>query len=1342
MLRGFLGFLFLVLYAFLTNEFALSQQYYGWTTKLDTVEGGGNTESFADMALDSLGNSIVCGGNSSNLDIQDRTGVHTDSYGGNWHGAFITKLNKNGLRQWSRLWGVQGGDDLCQGVTTDSSDNILIAGYFSLTADMDGTTTADSRTSIGGFDVSLTKYDRDGNYLWSRVFGSMGNDIGKSVVTDPTGNIFITGTYSGLTDFNNDGGVDFKSAVGSTDVFITKYLPNGGYGWTITIGGTGADEVSRIAIDASNNLIIVGRYSGTSNFHGSGGTSNKTSAGGVDAYVASYSATGSLNWVHSIGGAFTDSAEGVATDASGNVYLTGYFSGSVDFDDSAASDIMSAIGSTDIFITKLSSNGSYAWTKTLGSEGADSGRDIGLLSNGNLVIGGSYSQSLDFDPGLGTTMFTSSGSNDAFWLSLDNSGSFVGVRVWGGAGNEGSYGLGTGSNGMLVLGGTFTMETDFDPSVSANSLAVTGTVALFVSEFDDTPRHTLSGRVRDVLNGTSIASATITSDSWGTVNSDIDGNYQIRYVPRDTSLSLTASHSNYNIAPISLTIIDDTAQDLLGTLKVFDISGTVTMNSAAVEGVLIDGGSLGQQFTNSSGFYTFSDVDIGTAYVLTPSKNGASFSPQSVSGNLAGDVTKNFTASPTTHTISGTILSNGSPLSGVLVDGGSLGTQSTNASGVFSFSSVPFGSSYTINPYHSGYTFNPDRTSGIIAGDVNSDFTATPRSFSIRGSIVLDGKPIVGVRVTAEPFGSATTGVDGSFEIVGVPYGSTYTLSFYKEGIVFETQSNSSGQVDEDVEIRVAAEKAYYSICGHAYLADINTSPLSGVVISNGQTSAVTGADGAYCFEHLDNGTYEINAQKEGYFFRPAENNVTINLSNRSGIDFLSQKAISTIAYAPWNSYLGMTNILEVMNLEDELQHVTINFRDINGKRLNSFTANVPPLSQRDFILNDISGYVKDTYGMIDISTSGRLDGRMSIYLSNTTDYDFAYTIPLLSAIQGNSYINFDTRQPSDVSNEKKNLVPNWLTIVNLDSHTAHSFVVSRYEAEGNIVYYRNVVVPPLGRRDIDGGHVLPGEDRYGYSEISPDSLIAPYQVFQVRYGSNAPASSSPSRYYFSSSNLASSVSSSPIYLPISEMGGVDNSTLLSNVGSTTASINIEVRTFTGEIYLKTEKVLRAKQTLSFDFSTFLDKNSTGLVCVTPSSDSEIIAESEFFFRDEFTGQLFTTYITPGKSVSGIELSGSYNLFLRAYNWLRLTNITNSEVVATLRLRRFDGEIFDKTVKLKAYSGADQPLHDYQTFSTSPNTYGTVQIIPSKPGGVYSEIVRIVPDSSGTPRFAWSTVMR
>jgi hypothetical protein len=187
---------------------------------------------------------------------------------------------------------------------------------------------------------------------WIQKAGGITIDEASDIALDNNGNTYTVGYFTGTANF----GSTTLNAQGSTDIFLLKTNNQGLIQWAVSAGGTSSDKGLAIAVDNAGNSYITGFYNGTVMFD----TVSFTALGLQDAFAAKYDANGNLQWVKTIGGTNADIGNGIAVDYSGNAIVTGEFSGTASFGSIA---LTSLAGSTDAFITKLSSSGGFSWAK-------------------------------------------------------------------------------------------------------------------------------------------------------------------------------------------------------------------------------------------------------------------------------------------------------------------------------------------------------------------------------------------------------------------------------------------------------------------------------------------------------------------------------------------------------------------------------------------------------------------------------------------------------------------------------------------------------------------------------------------------------------------------------------------------------------------------------------------------------------------------------------------------------------------------------------------------------------------------------------------------------------------
>jgi uncharacterized membrane protein YqhA len=319
------------------------------------------------------------------------------------------------------------------------------------------------------------------------VFGGSLSNVGNSVDVDSAGNIYTTGYFNGTADFDPGAGVTNFTSAGGTDVFVSKLNSSGDLVWAKSFGGSSTDTGTAIAVDISGNVYITGPFVGTVDFDPSAGVANLTSVGGLDSFVLKLNSSGAFVWAKSFGGVENEYGLSIAVDSNGNVYTTGDFYNTVDFDPSAGVTNLTSVGSNDVFVSKLNSSGALVWAKSVGGGSFDAGKSINVDSAGNVYTTGYFAGISDFDPDVvGVTNLTSAGEADVFVSKLDSTGNFVWAKSFGGISNDLGYSIAVDSSGNVYTTGVFSGTADFNPGAEVTNLISVGATANFVSKLDST----------------------------------------------------------------------------------------------------------------------------------------------------------------------------------------------------------------------------------------------------------------------------------------------------------------------------------------------------------------------------------------------------------------------------------------------------------------------------------------------------------------------------------------------------------------------------------------------------------------------------------------------------------------------------------------------------------------------------------------------------------------------------------------------------------------------------------------------------------------------------------------
>lgn len=401
---------------FFISKYSSNNEYL-WTNSIGST---GQDRAYS-IDIDSSNNIYVAGHFELTVDF-DPSGSTANITSGGSSDSYTASYSSDGTYRWVKKY--SGSNAMAANSVIVNNNNVYTCGQYFGTVDFDPSGSVDNKTSGGHYDSYITSLtSNDGTYNWSKTLSSVGtNETCTAVVTDSANNVYFTGVITDTTDFDPGAGTDLRSTQGSYDSYLTKYTESGTYTWTKTWGGTDIDFSHGLAKDPSDNIYLVGRHRGTSDFDPSAGTLSHISAGSYDIYVSKFSSSGDLTWAKFIGGSAQD--EGYAIHYDGNdVYIGGRFSATVDFNPGDNTDNKTAVGVLDNFVTKLTKNGNYGWTRTSGGDTAQNQvRTINKSSKNIIYAVGEFQGTTDFKPGSAVDNKTSAGSTDAFMTSYKNDG--------------------------------------------------------------------------------------------------------------------------------------------------------------------------------------------------------------------------------------------------------------------------------------------------------------------------------------------------------------------------------------------------------------------------------------------------------------------------------------------------------------------------------------------------------------------------------------------------------------------------------------------------------------------------------------------------------------------------------------------------------------------------------------------------------------------------------------------------------------------------------------------------------------------------------------------------------
>ncbi len=344
--------------------------------------GDGLVQYGTDVSVDGAGNVIVTGYFEGSVDFGG--GVLTGSGGD----LFVAKFDAAGTHVWSRRFG--GTDyDIGHGVAVDGSNNVIATGSFRASIDFGGGVL--TAPGISTHDIYVAKFDADGNHVWSKNFGDASAQAGYGVAVDGSGNAIVTGFFDSSVNFG--GGV--LTNPGAQDIFVAKFDATGNHVWSKGFGDAEDQTGFGVAVDGSGNVIAAGSFWSSVDFGGGA----LTSAGGTDAYIAKFDASGNHVWSKRFGNASSDDVYGGDVDGSGNVIVTGTFYDSVDFGGGA----LTSAGDGDIYLAKFNASGNHVSSKRFGDTDTQWGNSVAVDGSGNVILAGAFRGGVDFGGGVRTS---------------------------------------------------------------------------------------------------------------------------------------------------------------------------------------------------------------------------------------------------------------------------------------------------------------------------------------------------------------------------------------------------------------------------------------------------------------------------------------------------------------------------------------------------------------------------------------------------------------------------------------------------------------------------------------------------------------------------------------------------------------------------------------------------------------------------------------------------------------------------------------------------------------------------------------------------------------------------
>lgn len=350
---------------------------------------------------------------------------------------------------WTRQFGSDGMDEVT-GMAVDGQGNIYVAGW-SIGA-------LPGQASAGGADIFIRKYGPGGREQWTRQAGSPDYDVAIGVAANGAGDSYVVGWTAGA--------LPGQASFGRNDAFVARYGPSGEALWTRQFGSEGFEVAVGVAVDGQGNAYVAGWTSAT--------LPGQDSAGGMDAFLRKYDASGTELWTRQFGSRDNEEATGISVSGDGRVYVSGWTSGELDGQEQA--------GGVDSFVSVFGVDGEALWTRQFGASADDQATDVAVDGGGHIYVTGWTWDSLAEE--------VSAGGVDSYVRQYDAQGNALWTRQFGSPSLDQPNSLVVDSDdSVYVVGFTNYAPPEKRPAASASAVgyseeAVAADLDIFIWKYD------------------------------------------------------------------------------------------------------------------------------------------------------------------------------------------------------------------------------------------------------------------------------------------------------------------------------------------------------------------------------------------------------------------------------------------------------------------------------------------------------------------------------------------------------------------------------------------------------------------------------------------------------------------------------------------------------------------------------------------------------------------------------------------------------------------------------------------------------------------------------------------
>ncbi|MDG1333171.1 MAG: hypothetical protein P8P74_12630 [Crocinitomicaceae bacterium] len=343
----------------------------------------------------------------------------------------------------------------------DDFGNIYTTGTFTDSLSFegeDGKVILYSEGELWEKDIFLVKLNPKGMAIWAIVLGGKNHEKVYKMRLDRDGNIVLVGCFNETIKFS-----EHKEFLASEphgqDGFLAKYSNNGELIMATRVDGAILGRPANLTIDNENNIIVIGMGAGRSSYIG----------------LVKFSFSGDILWEKRFGGSHHDFGAGVDCDSSGNVYVAGFFKEDLSFHGEDTLFNLSSNGRTDAFILKMNSDGLVIWSKNIGGRKGDKALGIGLGTDNDIYILGSFTKFCSFKKDGAEINLEENCMGAIFIQKMNLEGSTVWVKKLEGSAGIGANRFYVDASGYITMTGFFKgMMSIGDPNIAYNEFDWSG----------------------------------------------------------------------------------------------------------------------------------------------------------------------------------------------------------------------------------------------------------------------------------------------------------------------------------------------------------------------------------------------------------------------------------------------------------------------------------------------------------------------------------------------------------------------------------------------------------------------------------------------------------------------------------------------------------------------------------------------------------------------------------------------------------------------------------------------------------------------------------------------------